>query len=79
MAGLRVAPREGRLGTPQSFPGAEWDGKAVPGRRLLLYAEQALGDTIQFARFARTLAEAGSDVILEVQPRLVRLCNRSTA
>ena len=55
------------------LPGPEWDGKTAPGQRLFLYAEQALGDSIQFARFARTLAEAGGDVILEVQPRLTRL------
>ena len=53
---------------PRDFPGPEWDGTAAPGRRVLLYAEQALGDTLQFARFARTVAGAGTDVILEVQP-----------
>ena len=58
---------------PRDFPGPEWDGAAAPGRRVLLYAEQALGDTIQFVRFARTVAAAGSDVVLEVQPALARL------
>jgi tetratricopeptide (TPR) repeat protein len=58
---------------PRDFPGPEWDGAAVPGRRVLLYAEQALGDTLQFSRFARTVAAAGSDVVLEVQPALARL------
>ena len=43
------------------------------GRRVLLYAEQALGDTLQFARFARTVAGTGADVILEVQPPLAKL------
>lgn len=58
---------------PRDFAGPEWDGAAGPGRRVLLYAEQALGDTLQFARFARTVAAAGNDVILEVQPALARL------
>jgi tetratricopeptide (TPR) repeat protein len=63
---------------PRDFAGAEWDGTAAPGRRVLLYAEQALGDTIQFARFARTVADAGNDVVLEVQPPLVRLLQTLT-
>ena len=58
---------------PRSFAGPEWDGTALPRRRVLLYAEQALGDTIQFARFARAVADAGNDVILEVQRPLAAL------
>jgi len=58
---------------PRSFSGPEWDGTAPPRRRVLLYAEQALGDTMQFARFARTVADAGNDVILEVQRPLAAL------
>ena len=58
---------------PRDFAGPEWDGTAARGRRVLLYAEQALGDTLQFARFARTVAGAGADVILEVQPPLAKL------
>jgi tetratricopeptide (TPR) repeat protein len=58
---------------PRSFRGPEWDGMAQPRRKVLLYAEQALGDTIQFARFARTVADAGNDVILEVQRPLAAL------
>lgn len=58
---------------PRDFSGPEWDGTATPGQRVLLYAEQALGDTLQFARFARTVAAAGSDVVLEVQPALAQL------
>jgi tetratricopeptide (TPR) repeat protein len=58
---------------PRHFLGPEWDGTTQPGRRVLLYAEQALGDAIQFARFARTVATAGNEVILEVQRPLVTL------
>ncbi len=57
---------------PRSFHGPEWDGMALR-QRVLLYAEQALGDTIQFARFARAVADAGNDVILEVQRPLAAL------
>ena len=72
MGGPRVAP-SARHWEPRSFPGPEWDGTALPRRRVLLYAEQALGDTIQFARFARAVADAGTDVILEVQRPLAAL------
>jgi tetratricopeptide (TPR) repeat protein len=45
----------------------------INGKVLLLYAEEGLGDTIQFCRYA-TLAQAqGAKVILSVQDVLVRL------
>lgn len=50
-----------------------WSGEQVAGRHLLLWAEQGLGDTIQFVRFARRLADRGATVTLRVQPSLVRL------
>ncbi len=62
---------------PRHFQGPEWDGTAVSGRRVLLYAEQALGDTIQFARFARAVVAAGNEVILEVQRPLALSRGRS--
>jgi hypothetical protein len=43
---------------------------------LLLYAEQGLGDTIQFSRFACSLAASGKEVFLEVQPPLGALLGR---
>jgi tetratricopeptide (TPR) repeat protein len=51
-----------------------WLGDApVAGRRILLHAEQGLGDTIQFCRYASEVASLGATVILEVQPPLVPL------
>jgi tetratricopeptide (TPR) repeat protein len=57
----------------RSFDGTEWSGGKLSGKRLLLYAEQGLGDTIQFARYASLAAARGARVILEVQAPLQSL------
>jgi tetratricopeptide (TPR) repeat protein len=59
--------------TPRSFNGPEWSGDSLAGKRLLLYAEQGFGDTIQFARYAPVAAARGARVIVEVQPPLASL------
>jgi tetratricopeptide (TPR) repeat protein len=51
-----------------------WLGDFPLGRKtILLHAEQGLGDTIQFARYAPMLAAGGARVVLEVQPELKSL------
>ena len=57
-----------------ALPGKAWLGEEeIAGRTLLLYADQALGDTIQFSRYARMLEARGARVVLAVQPQLREL------
>jgi Tetratricopeptide repeat len=50
-----------------------WRGEDLRGRTILLHAEQGLGDTLQFVRFAPLVTGRGGHVVLEVQAPLVRL------
>jgi hypothetical protein len=58
----------------REFDVPRWTGEPLAGKRILLYTEQGFGDTLQFARYARLVAERGGMVILEVQPGLKRWC-----
>jgi tetratricopeptide (TPR) repeat protein len=58
----------------RSFTEPLWLGREpIAGKRLLLYSEQGLGDAVQFCRFAKSVADLGATVILEVQPALANL------
>jgi tetratricopeptide (TPR) repeat protein len=59
--------------TPRVFTQPRWQGEPLHGRRILLHAEQGLGDTIQFCRYATLVAARGGHVILQVQPAVERL------
>lgn len=48
-----------------------WRGESIAGKRLLLWAEQGFGDTLQFVRFVGELRQRGATVLLEAQPELV--------
>jgi Flp pilus assembly protein TadD len=51
-----------------------WLGEGdLAGQTIILYADQGLGDTIQFARYAALVAAKGASVVLFVQPPLGRL------
>ncbi len=50
-----------------------WQGEALVGKRLLVLAEQGLGDTLQFLRYVRDLAALGAEVIVHVPERLIPL------
>lgn len=64
-----------------SPPLPPWWGEPPGARagRVLLLAEQGLGDTVQFCRYALVMAEAGHDVDLLVQPALRAFLARAMA
>lgn len=66
--------RSGMSDTRRGYGRPLWLGEYPLARKtILLHAEQGLGDTIQFARYAPLLARAGANVVLEVQPELKNL------
>jgi tetratricopeptide (TPR) repeat protein len=51
-----------------------WLGsEAIAGKTILVYAEQGLGDALQFARYTELVAQLGARLILEVPAPLVTL------
>ncbi|MCK5633045.1 tetratricopeptide repeat protein [bacterium] len=60
----------GRTNTDQKL----WDGKEdLNGKKIVLYCEQGLGDTIQFIRYAKLIKQRGAYVICKVQKPLLDL------
>ncbi len=53
-----------------------WDGSPLEGRTILLYAEQGLGDTLHFVRYAALLKAQGARVVLQCQAPLIPLLSR---
>jgi tetratricopeptide (TPR) repeat protein len=54
--------------------GPMWRGdQEISGKTLLIYADQALGDTLHICRYVRVAEERGARVVLAVQPRLREL------
>ena len=54
-----------------------WDGSDLGDRRLLIYEEQGLGDTLQFVRYLRLVEDRKIQPIVLVQPQLVPLLKAS--
>lgn len=58
----------------RTFSKPLWLGQeSLQGKTILLHSEQGLGDTIQFCRYAKLVADLGARVILEIQKPLVSL------
>ena len=50
-----------------------WDGAPLDGRTILILAEQGLGDTLQFIRYAARAARRGGRVVVACPPILTRI------
>ena len=63
-----------RAGPANTAAPPRWTGQeALGGKSIVLHAEQGLGDTLQFCRFATRVRQLGARVILSVQPDLCGL------
>jgi hypothetical protein len=57
----------------QKIPWPEWEGEPLAGKRLFVYAEQGLGDTIQFLRYLQLVARRADRVTCELPPAIIPL------
>lgn len=63
--GFELRNRVAGRADPTIGPGVpRWSGEPLEGKTIVLLAEQGLGDTIQFARYAGPLSAAGASVYL---------------
>ena len=71
------ARHHSRHAIDRAYEFERWDGAPLPGKTLLICGEQGLGDQIMFAScFNEAIARAGH-CIIECDPKLVRLFQRS--
>ena len=49
----------------------DWAGEPIAGKRVLIYCEQGLGDTIQFIRFAPVLQKLDAQIVIKTQKSLI--------
>lgn len=63
-------PSQGSLRT---YTEPRWDGSDLQGKTILIHAEQGLGDTFQFIRYAKLIKEKNGIIIAAVQKPLVKL------
>jgi tetratricopeptide (TPR) repeat protein len=65
------AAGEGGLEAPH------WDGSPLEGKRLVVYAERGLGDTLQFIRYLPLVEARAGEVMAVVQAELIPLLGAS--
>jgi len=69
--GVAHAPLYRRFGLP------EWDGTPLAGCRILVYAEQGLGDEILFASCLPEIVAQAAHCVIDCEPRLAGLVQRA--
>src|SRR5207248_1410464 len=57
----------------RGFAQPVWDGSPLNGRTIVLHAEQGLGDTLQFVRYAALVKERGGKVVVLCPKALNRI------
>jgi tetratricopeptide (TPR) repeat protein len=65
--------RTARFTVPSYALGRGWDGGDLAGRTIVLYAEQGLGDTLQFVRYVPLVQQRGGRVLIHCQDCLAPL------
>ncbi len=70
--GFRWQPLELR-----KYPQPVWKGEPISDKTLYVFAEQGLGDTIQFVRYLRLARERAGRIVLECQASLKILLEQS--
>jgi Flp pilus assembly protein TadD len=63
--------RKTKWAVKHRYRGPEWSGEPLAGKTILLYAEQGLGDTIQFIRYAGLVKARGATVVVQCQRPLL--------
>ena len=63
--------------TPRVVPFPKWDGSPLAGKKILVNPEQGVGDEILFASCLPDLIQQAEQCVVECDPRLVRLFERS--
>lgn len=61
----------------RGFDFTHWRGEPLDGKKILVWGEQGVGDEVHFASMVPDLVDQGAEVILESDPRLVPLFERS--
>jgi tetratricopeptide (TPR) repeat protein len=59
------------------FPQPRWEGQPLGGKTILVHGEQGVGDEILFASMLPDLIHRGARLVVECDPRLTRLIERS--
>ena len=67
----------GAIRSLRKFKQPRWNGEAIPGKRLLIWREQGLGDEIEFSTCLPDVADLGINVVLECETRLIPAFKRT--
>jgi len=72
-----LVPITGRRAPARNFPVPRWSGDAQPGKTLLVWREQGLGDEIMFGTCLIDLLASGMNIIFECEHRMVPVWART--